>query len=82
MDLREELIAYELKISVCSDKQAETKVDSYLFATKPQHGGKRLNAGSKPKYNEPTKTTAFRVPISKTDEVKKLVREFLAGCEI
>ena len=44
-------------------------------------GGSRLNAGSKPKYNEPTKTTAFRIPISKIDEVKKLVREFLAGCE-
>lgn len=44
-------------------------------------GGKRANAGSKPKYNEPTKPTAFRIPISKIDEVKKLVRNFLAGCE-
>jgi len=43
-------------------------------------GGSRLNAGAKPKYSEPTKTTAFRIPISKIDEVKKLVREFLAGC--
>ena len=48
---------------------------------KQNHGGYRLNAGSKPKYNEPTKTMAFRIPISKIDEVKKLVREFLAGCE-
>jgi hypothetical protein len=48
---------------------------------KQTHGGKRLNAGSKPKYNEPTKTTAFRIPISKIDEVKKLVRDFLAGYE-
>jgi len=48
---------------------------------KENRGGKRANAGSKPKYNEPTKTTAFRVPISKIDEVKKMVRDFLAGCE-
>ena len=27
---RELLIAYEIKISSCSDEQAETKVDSYL----------------------------------------------------
>lgn len=48
---------------------------------KQTHGGSRLNAGSKPKYNEPTKTTAFRIPISKIDEVKKLVRYFLVGYE-
>lgn len=46
-----------------------------------KRGGKRINAGAKPKYTEPTKTTTFRIPISKIDEVKKLVREFLAGCE-
>ncbi len=40
-------------------------------------GGARRNAGAKPKYNEPTKTTAFRIPISKVDEVKKIVRDYL-----
>ena len=40
-------------------------------------GGKRQNSGAKPKYNEPTKTTAFRVPISKIDEVKSIVKEKL-----
>ena len=40
-------------------------------------GGSRRNAGAKPKYNEPTKTTAFRIPISKVDEVKKMVRDYL-----
>ena len=40
-------------------------------------GGSRRNAGAKPKYNEPTKTTAFRIPISKVDEVKKIVRGYL-----
>jgi len=48
---------------------------------KDNRGGSRLNAGAKPKYNEPTKTMAFRIPISKNDEVKKLVREILAGYE-
>ncbi len=48
---------------------------------KENRGGSRLNAGAKPKYTEPTKTTAFRIPISKIDEVKKLVIEFLAGYE-
>ena len=40
-------------------------------------GGSRINAGAKPKYSEPTKTTAFRIPISKIDEVKKMVRDYL-----
>jgi hypothetical protein len=48
---------------------------------KETRGGSRLNAGAKPKYFEPTKTMAFRIPISKIDEVKKIVRDFLAGCE-
>ena len=48
---------------------------------KETRGGKRQNSGAKPKYNEPTKTTAFRIPISKIDEVKALVREFLASYE-
>lgn len=47
----------------------------------PTRGGARRNAGAKPKYNEPTKTTAFRIPISKIEEVKSLVRVFLAGHE-
>lgn len=44
---------------------------------KPIRGGARINSGAKPKYNEPTKTTAFRIPISKVDEVKKMVRDYL-----
>lgn len=36
-------------------------------------GGKRKNAGSKPKYNEPTNTVSFRVPISKIEEIKLLI---------
>jgi len=42
-------------------------------------GGYRENSGAKPKYNEPTKTTAFRIPISKIDEVKEVVNRMLSG---
>ena len=42
-------------------------------------GGIRLNAGAKPKYNEPTKTTSFRIPISKIDEIKSVVNKMLLG---
>jgi len=44
---------------------------------KLKHGGKRQNSGAKPKYTEPTKTIAFRVPISKIDEVKEAVNKML-----
>ena len=37
-------------------------------------GGKRKNAGAKPKYNEQTKTVAFRCPVSKVDELKLIVK--------
>jgi hypothetical protein len=44
-----------------------------------KHGGTRKNAGSKPKYNEPTKTVSFRVPISKIEEIKLLITHKLSG---
>lgn len=42
-----------------------------------KHGGKRMGSGRKPKYKEPTKTIAFRVPVSKIEEIKKLIKDFL-----
>jgi hypothetical protein len=42
---------------------------------KQQHGGARIGSGAKPKYNEKTTTIAFRVPISKVDEVKVLIKQ-------
>lgn len=51
--------------------------DSIVYLSKPQHGGKRANAGSKPKYNEPTKTISFRVPESHTDKIKSIVKDYL-----
>jgi len=46
---------------------------------KEKRGGKRENSGAKPKYSEPTKTTAFRIPISKNEEVKAVVNKMLLG---
>ena len=42
------------------------------------HGGKRINAGRKPEYNEPTDTIAFRVPISHKESIKRIVKEYLS----
>ena len=39
----------------------------------PKHGGTRQGSGAKPKYNEETKTIAFRCPISKVDELKTII---------
>jgi hypothetical protein len=45
---------------------------------KKTHGGTRSGSGAKPKYNEPTTTIAFRCPVSKVDELKKVVNTKLA----
>ena len=41
---------------------------------KEKRGGTRKNAGAKPKYNEQTKTVAFRSPVSKVVELKLIVK--------
>jgi len=41
---------------------------------KSNKGGKRKGSGAKPKYNEQTKTVAFRCPVSKVDELKLIVK--------
>ncbi len=45
---------------------------------KENRGGTRKNAGAKPKYNEQTKTVAFRCPVSKVDELKIIVKSKLS----
>ena len=45
-------------------------------------GGARKNAGAKPKYNEQTKTVAFRCPKSKVDELKLYVKSKLSGWSV
>ena len=41
-------------------------------------GGIRQGSGAKPKYNEQTKTVAFRCPLSKVDELKLVVKSKLS----
>ena len=45
---------------------------------KSNKGGKRKGSGAKPKYNEQTKTVAFRCPLSKVDELKLIVKSKLS----
>jgi hypothetical protein len=44
---------------------------------KETRGGTRQGSGAKPKYNEGTKTVAFRCPLSKVDELKLVVKSKL-----
>jgi len=44
---------------------------------KETRGGKRKGSGAKPRYNEPTKTIAFRVPISIIEHVKSVLKTLL-----
>lgn len=48
-------------------------------STTSNRGGTRSGAGRKPKYKEATTTVAFRVPISKVQQVKELVKKLLAN---
>lgn len=65
--------------TMCALKEA--KFDTCIFSdcpNKKKHGGKRDGAGRKSKYNEETKTIAFRVPISLIDPITKYVKRALA----
>lgn len=46
--------------------------------SKKKSGGPRKGSGAKPKYSEPTTTIAFRVPVSKVDELKDMVNTKLS----
>jgi hypothetical protein len=43
-----------------------------------KRGGTRQGSGAKPKYNESTKTVAFRCPLSKVGELKLIVKSKLS----
>ena len=47
-----------------------------------KRGGKRKNAGAKPKYNEQTKTVSFRCPLSKVNELKLVVKSKLSDWSV
>jgi hypothetical protein len=54
---------------------------SFIYEILPdiiKQGGKREGSGAKPKYNEETKTVAFRCPVSKVDELKIIVKSKLS----
>lgn len=44
---------------------------------KEQRGGNRQGAGRKYKFNVPTKTVAFLVPLDRVDELKAIVKRYL-----
>jgi hypothetical protein len=45
---------------------------------KETRGGTRKGSGAKAKYNEATKTVAFRCPFSKINELKLIVKSKLS----
>lgn len=45
---------------------------------KSKRGGKRIGSGRKKKYNEETKTVAFRCPIPKVEKLKEIVNAQLS----
>lgn len=57
-----------------TEKQLEELRD---MIKKETRGGTRQGSGAKPKYNEETKTIAFRCPLSKVDELKLIVKHKL-----
>lgn len=50
--------------------------------TKSNRGGKRPLSGAKKKYNEETTTIAFRVPVSKVNQLKDMVNTKLSEWSI
>ena len=53
-----------------------------LTNKKETRGGTRKGAGAKHKYGEPTKTIAFRVPVSRIEHVKRLLKTLLDGWSV
>jgi len=67
LSARHQFIFGNLKIYSVNIKKSEKK-----------SGGKRKNAGRKSAFNEPTKTVAFRCPLSKVDKLKLVVKSKLS----
>jgi hypothetical protein len=55
-----------------------TKQVLFMSSKKKTRGGTRQGSGAKPKYSEQTKTVAFRCPLSKVEELKKVVKSKLS----
>jgi hypothetical protein len=54
-------------------------INTYKKKEKSKRGGKRTGSGQKLKYNEETKTVAFRCPVSKVEKLKEIVNAQLSG---
>jgi len=59
------------------DTEKQLEELKILMNKKETRGGTRQGSGAKPKYNEETKTVAFRCPLSKVDELKIIVKSKL-----
>ena len=60
------------------DTEKQLEELKILMNKKETRGGTRQGSGAKPKYNEETKTVAFRCPLSKVDELKIVVKSKLS----
>jgi hypothetical protein len=49
-----------------------------MEASTNKRGGRRTGAGSKLKYGEPTINITFRIPQSKKDQIKAMVKKYLS----
>ena len=49
-----------------------------MEASNNKRGGRRTGAGSKLKYGEPTINITFRIPQSKKDQIKAMVKKYLS----
>lgn len=79
--LRDAFYNASLKIERSTESICTHYYNKMMNFEKIKHGGKRQNSGAKPKYNEPTTTIAFRVPVSHTNKIKSLVKDYLRGIE-
>ena len=65
-------------LDVCRMYGLDWKKSILPVKEKNNRGGARYGAGAKPKYNEQTKTVAFRCQLSKVDELKLIVKSKLS----
>ena len=66
--------AFRKQKEVCDNCE---DANSYEWDEAIKHGGKREGAGRPKKHGEPTTTIAFRVPVSKVEQVKQAVKKLI-----
>ena len=53
-----------------------------INTSKLTRGGTRQGSGAKPKYGEPTTNITFRIPVSKKEYVKNMVKVYLNSLKL